>query len=146
MSKKLLSAEEVDALRNSPFVEGVIGEKVSFTPEFKRMAYVKLSSGMTMREILSECGIEPKTLGDRRIWGLTAHIREMAERDTGFTDLRKNNSRKPANKTREQSLLARIELLEHQLEYTQQEVEFLKKIRMADLEAQKSWESKQPRK
>lgn len=146
MAKKHLSAEEIEELRNSPFVEGVVSEKVSFTQEFKRMAFVKLSAGMTMREILSECGIDPKMLGDRRIWGLTSKVRENAERDTGSADLRKNNGRKPVNKTKEQSLAKRIELLEHQLEYALQEVEFLKKIRMADLEVQKSWESKQLRK
>ena len=35
-----------------------------------------------------------------------------------------------------------IKQLEHELAYTRQEVEFLKKLRMADMEAQKEWESK----
>ena len=62
--------------------------------------------------------------------------------DPGNQDYRKCNSRKPAKQTREQTLAARVEQLEHELAYTRQEVEFLKKIRMADLEAQRQWESK----
>ena len=32
--------------------------------------------------------------------------------------------------------------LEHELAYVKQEVEFLKKLQMANMEAKKSWESK----
>ena len=36
----------------------------------------------------------------------------------------------------------RIEQLEHELAYTRQEVEFLKKLQAANMEAQKKWESR----
>ena len=36
----------------------------------------------------------------------------------------------------------RIRQLEHELAYTRQEVEFLKKLQVANMEAQKQWESK----
>ena len=36
----------------------------------------------------------------------------------------------------------RIKQLEHELAYTRQEVEFLKKLQMADMEARRQWESK----
>lgn len=39
-------------------------------------------------------------------------------------------------------LEARVRWLTHQLEYTRQEVEFLKKLQMANTEARKEWESK----
>ena len=146
MARKPLSPEEIAQLRSSPYVEGVIEERISFTPEFKRMAYDQLVRGKTMREILDEHGINPQILGNRRIWGLAATIRENAEREEGFADLRENNKRLPAKGTEEQALLARIAQLEHKLAYTQQEVEFLKKIQTANSEAQKSWESKQHRK
>ena len=54
--------------------------------------------------------------------------------------------RKAAKETKEQTLTARIKQLEHELAYTRQEVEFLKKIHTADLEARKLWESKQRQK
>ena len=142
MPKKPLNAEEIAELRDSPFVSSIISGRITFTPEFKQMAYRQLTNGKSMREIFEENGIDPDILGSSRIWGFAEKLRANAAREEGFTDLRARNSRKPAKGTKEQALAARVEQLEHELAYTRQEVEFLKKIRMADLEARKSWESK----
>ena len=63
-----------------------------------------------------------------------------------WSDLRRKNGTKPSEGSRGQTLTERIAQLEHELAYTRQEVEFLKKIHTADLEARKEWESKQRRK
>jgi len=143
MAKKELNPEEVAELRRSPHVVKILGGRISFTPEFKRMAYQQMMGGKPMRTIFTESGIDPDILGDARVWGFTEKLRAKADREEGFADLRGNNMRKPAKKTREQTLAARVEQLEHELAYTRQEVEFLKKIHTADLEARKLWESKQ---
>ena len=101
---------------------------------------------MQIREIFETHGIDPEILGNARMWGFAQKLRANADREEGFEDRRKLNSRKPAKQTREQTLAARVEQLEHELAYTRQEVEFLKKIHMADLEARKQWESKQRQK
>ena len=142
MAKKQLNAEEIAELRECPFVSSIISGRISFTPEFKRMAYSKLIDGKSMREIFEENGIDPEILGNARIWGFAEKLRKNADREGGFEDQRSQNSRKPAKDTKEQALSARVEQLEHELAYTRQEVEFLKKIHMADLEARKQWESK----
>lgn len=142
MAKKLLNAEEIAELRDCPFVSSIVSGKVSFTPEFKRMAYGQLIDGKSMREIFEENGVDPEVLGNARIWAFAQRLRANADREEGFVDLRGKNSRKPAKGTQEQALSARVEQLEHELAYTQQQVEFLKKIHMADLEARKQWESK----
>lgn len=142
MAKKPLDAEEIAELRESPFVSSIISGRIKFTPEFKELAYRQITNGKSMREVFEENGIDPEILGPSRIWGFAEKLRANADREEGFQDLRGHNSRKPAKGTKEQTLSARIEQLEHELAYTRQEVEFLKKIRMADLEAQKSWESK----
>ena len=146
MAEKPLSAEEVDELYKSPYIASIIGNKIVFTPEFKKVMYTELISGKTIRTTLEEHGINPEILGKSRVWAISNRLRINAERDEGFADLRKNNSRKPAQETREQTLAARVEQLEHELAYTRQEVEFLKKIHTADLEARKLWESKQRQK
>lgn len=146
MSRKPLNSEEIAELRSNPFVASIISDFVQFTPEFKRMAYEELIGGKSMREIMEEHGIDPDILGSARIYGFTNKLRNNSNRETGFTDLREQNSRQPAKKTKEQTLADRIEELEHELAYTRQEVEFLKKIHTADLEARKQWESKQRRK
>ena len=128
MPKKPLNTEEISKLRSSPYVASVIGRRINFTPEFKRMAYEQLNNGKTMREIFEEHGIDPEILGNSRIWGFAENLRAKADCEEGFVDLRKNNSRKPPKETKEQTLSTRIEQLEHELAYTRQEVEFLKKF------------------
>lgn len=142
MPKKNLTADEITELRNCPFVASVISGRIKFTPEFKRMAYQQLTFGKSVREIFEENGINPDILGDARLWGFAQKLRANADREEGFVDLRGRNHRKETKGTKEQTLTSRIEQLEHELAYTRQEVEFLKKIHMADLEARKSWESK----
>ena len=143
MAKKPLNTEELAQLRSCPYVSSIISGRINFTPEFKRVAYEQLTNGKTMREIFEEHGIDPEILGDKRIYSFTHKLRENADRDEGFSDLRSGNSHKPVKQTKEQTLATRIEQLEHELAYTRQEVEFLKKIHTADLEARKLWESKQ---
>ena len=146
MAKKPLNAEEIVELRSSPYVASVISDRINFTPEFKRVAYDQLTNGKTMRTIFEEHGIDPEILGDSRVWGFAEKLRAKAGREEGFADLRGQNMRQPAKQPKEQTLAVRVEQLEHELAYTRQEVEFLKKIHTADLEARKLWESKQRQK
>lgn len=146
MHRKPFLPNEIAELSSNPYVANVTKNSVSFTLEFKRIAYAQLSIGKTVREVFKEHGIDPEILGGPRIWGFAQGLRRRADREEGFTDLRKNNMFKPAAKTKEQTLEERVAQLEHELAYTRQEVEFLKKIRMADLEAKKLWESKQRQK
>ena len=140
MSNKLFSQEEVEILRNNPNVAGVTSRLIYFTPEFKQKAYDELIGGAKLRDILLRSGIDPSVLGEIRIRGLQQKQEKQAARPEGFQNL-KQSGQKPVT-SKEKSLEKQVRELQHQLAYTQQEVEFLKKIRMADLEAQKQWESK----
>ena len=64
---KPLNAEEIAELRESPFVSSVISGRITFTPEFKHMAYQQLGKGKSMREIFEENGIDPEILGNARM-------------------------------------------------------------------------------
>lgn len=140
MSKKLLSEEDVEMLRANPNVERATSRLVEFTSEFKQKAYDELIGGARMGEILLRHGINPNVLGEVRVRGFQDKLEKQAARPEGFQNLRKTGQ-KPQT-TREKTLENQIRELQHELAYTQQEVEFLKKIRMADLEAQKQWESR----
>ena len=140
MSNKLFSDEEVEQLRANPNVKSVTNRSVEFTPELKQKVYDELMTGARIRDILLRHGIDPGVLGEARIRGLQQKVEKQAERPEGFQNL-KRSGQKPVT-SREKTLEKQVRELQHQLAYTQQEVEFLKKIRMADLEAQKQWESK----
>ena len=146
MAQKQFTKEEMATLKQSPYVASVSTTRVKFTPEFKRMAYQEITNGKTVRTVLKESGIDPDILGDSRVWALAQNLRKDAEREEGFEDLRYKNSRSSKPEAKAPTMEERIAQLEHELAYTRQEVEFLKKIQAADLEARKSWESRQRRK
>ena len=144
--RKDLTPEEIAELRKNPWIDSVKGQHISYSEDFKKEAYRELMDGKSMHTIFFEHGINPDVVGDGPIYVLTCRLRKRSDSEEGFKDLRANNQRKPAKPSKEQTLAARVNELEHELAYTRQEVEFLKKIHLADLEARKLWESKQRQK
>lgn len=142
MARRIITKEEIEKLKQSPYIAKATPYQISFTTDFKRMAYQEIMEGKLMREILIESGIDVEIMGDRRIWSLAEQIKKAAEREGRFEDQREKNSRKLQKMTEEQAMAKRIEQLEHELAYTRQEVEFLKKLQAANMEAQKKWESR----
>ena len=100
-----------------------------------------MHSGETVKAIFRDCGIDPDILGFYRVKNFPYVLNKTAKREEGFVDKRQDNYRRPSQEG-EQTVEARVKQLEHELAYTRQEVEFLKKLRMADMEAQRQWESK----
>ena len=144
--RKDLTPEEILELRENPCIDSVKGQHISYSEDFKKEAYRELMDGKSMRTIFFEHEINPDVVGDGRMYVLTCRLKKRADSEDGFKDLRVNNQRKPAKPSKEQTLAARVSDLEHELAYTRQEVEFLKKIHLADLEARRLWESKQRQK
>lgn len=145
MSKEI-TPDEAAELLESPYVESVINSRVSFTPEFKQLARRRLDEGEKMPQIFEENGIDPEILGEGRIYIFTHRIRKNEDPDAGFIDGREANKRKPSQQTKEQDLAQQVKEMTHEIAYIREEIEFLKKIHMADLEARKLWESKHQRK
>ena len=145
-SRKDLTPEEIAVLQENPWIESVSRQHILYSEDFKKEAYRELMDGKSMHTIFFEHGINPEVVGDGRIYVLTCRLRKRADSEDGFKDLRANNQRRSAKPSKEQTLAARVSDLEHELAYTRQEVEFLKKIHLADLEARKLWESKQRQK
>ena len=139
------SPAQIDELKTSPYVEAVSECEVRFTATFKKHFYGQYQAGKRPAEIFAECGISPEILGRTRINSFRYNLCLKARKGKGFSGGKGRNcfvSTSGADETVEKKLKS----LESELAYTRKEVEFLKKIRMADLEAQKQWESKHPRK
>lgn len=121
MSDKQFSNEEIELLKQNPYVVKVSNGIVSFSAEFKAKFWAEYTTGKTPKEIIESIGIDPNMLGKTRISGIKATIKKQAKEGTGFKDC---TMLPPVNATAEQ----RIKCLEHQLQYKDQEIEFLKKI------------------
>ena len=134
-----LTKQQVEALRSNPYVANVTTHTVRFTEEFKRLAYEGKVQGTSVSETLRKCGIDPAVLGTSRIDGLSYTLNRKAKQEEGFSDRRSGNYRRPV-KTEEETVEQRLQQMENELAYTRQEVEFLKKLQAANMEAQRQWE------
>lgn len=144
MAVNILSPEQVEELKRSPYVASATSRQVSFNIEFKKMFYEEYSNGKTPREILAGVGIDADALGESRVYSIRMHCLQQANSESGFTD-RKAQWEPTKIRGRKRCADERIDRLEHELAYTRQELEFLKKIMFADREAQGKCELKQRR-
>ena len=135
MSVKLFTTGEISELKMNPYVVEVTERFIYFSEKFKQRFYDEKKSGKKIRAILTDMQINPDILGMKRVYGIRRHIFEEAERGLGFSDLSNSQYRdKPVNIPPEE----KIERLEHELAYTKQELDFVKKIIAANREAARS--------
>lgn len=139
--KNILSEADIALLDKNPYIESVSSTTVKYTDEFKMYFAQQHAKGVPYRQILINCGIDPEVLGRKRIDGLSYSINKKIKSGESFADKRKYNS-SHASKSGSQTIEARVKQLEHELAYARQEVEFLKKLQTADMEARQQWESK----
>lgn len=135
------SEAEIKELQENENVSYVTEREIVFTEEFKRLAWEEKQYGKNLPAIFCENGIDPKILGHKRIENFGRRLREKARNNDNFSDERRKNQH-PYESREAGSLEEKVKRLEHELAYTRQEVEFLKKIQMANTEARKAWESK----
>ena len=145
MVKTIISAEDVEILRLNKNVESVSKTAIQLTRAFKKHFYEEKQRGIPVKKILQDAGIAPEILGESRISNLCYRVNKMAKRAQGFSYCRANNKRQEAS-LEGKSVTEQLSIVEHQLAYVKMEVEFLKKLRLADMEAQKQWALKQHRK
>ena len=88
--------EQIELLRANHYVKSVSSNTVRFTEEFKKYFYQKYHSGMTARRIFMECDINLNILGSSRIEGFRYTLAKQTKRDSGFTDNRSSNYRRPS--------------------------------------------------
>ena len=112
-------------------------------PEFKILAWEQKKQGRRMKDIFRDNGIDPDILGRKRIENFSVRLDDAVREGRFLPDRRIYNSRPAGAADPEQMPLEeRVRWLIHELEYAKQEVEFLKKLQMANTEARKEWESK----
>jgi hypothetical protein len=123
MARRNFTDKERQHLLASSYVLDASPTIVHFSSAFKKKFWEALLDGKKPRAIVSELGLDPEVLGDNRINGLKAMIRNEYKAGKGFRDLTNYNGLNqfmPAE--------SKVKYLEQQLAYKDQEIEFLKKI------------------
>ena len=126
MKQSLLTRLQINELQKSPFVEKVTEAQVFFTAAFKEHFVEEHLRGKTGVSIVIEAGIDPNILGMSRVRSLRTvayyHVaqkkREEIRQKAGVPEPWKTLSDEKE----------RIHRLEHELAYTRQELDFLKKF------------------
>jgi hypothetical protein len=124
MAGKIFTKEEMDRLRSSSYVLDVSPNIVHFSAEFKAKFWDSVQEGKTPSETVAEMGIDADMLGKNRINGLKTMIRNEVRAGKGFRDLKTYGTYVKEYTDPE----VKVRLLEQQLAYKDQEIEFLKKI------------------
>ena len=128
MSKRYPMPESfVRELNEHRYVEKATAWSVTFTAEFKQLAYQEYYRGKSMREIFTDAGFDIDKLGIKRIENFRNTLIRQASEDNGFVDKRKDKGLQQPPGT-EAQMMKRIRELEHRNAYLEQENEFLKKI------------------
>ncbi len=127
MSKKTFTEQEVCILRQNPFTFKATQHSLYFTKEFKELFLKEFNAGKIPRQILADHGYDPEMLGDRRVWGISYHIRKQYEK---YGDVHEGitRSKPPVGRTTPLSEKDELKQLRHEVDYMKQQIEFLKKI------------------
>src|SRR5665648_236251 len=139
MTVSKLTKEKIEILSSYSQVARTTDTSVVFTQTFKRHFCEEYIKGKSPRTILQESGIDPDVLGVTRMYSLRWHAVKEWEMADGKIEQTGNKSEFSKAKTVEDKL----SLMEHELIYARQEIEYLKKIFVADCKARKKWELKQ---
>lgn len=131
MKRYPIAKEYVKELNEHKYVEKATDWTVSFTEEFKQLAYDEHYRAKSMTEIFSEAGFDVEKLGKKRLENFQAHLMKQAESENGFADKRKDKSKQAPMNT-EAQMAKRIRELEHRNAYLEQENDFLKKIQQLE--------------
>ena len=127
MKRYPLPKAYVEELKAHRYVESATEWTVSFTAEFKQLAYDEYYRGKSMREIFTEAGFDVAKLGEKRLRNFRNQLMAKADEQTGFADKRKDKSLQSPPST-EAQMMRRIRELEHRNAYLEQENDFLKII------------------
>ena len=124
MAMKKFTQEEVALLKSNPCVLEVMPHKVCLSREFKEVIWKRMGQGEDIHSILEEFNLPCALLGETRIIGIKYLVRKEGSTGKGFRDVHTMEYLSNGYKSPEKQ----IELLKMQLEYKDQEIEFLKKI------------------
>ena len=124
MPRNYFTDEQVEELKNNPYVLKVSKANVSFTDEFRTKYLLLINSGFSPKKAFIELGLDYKMFGECRVDNLVNRLRHPKESTGKKRGRPKKDDRLTSGDV--------DQILEYYKEYTtrlEQEVELLKKVR-----------------
>jgi hypothetical protein len=131
---KEYTEKQFKELKKNPYVLKVSKHRLYYTAKFKEEFWISYQAGNSPRKILSDFGFDLSIFGQKQIDSLVQNIKKQALSGNGFSEGENRQRRSPMKATNETELSSpqSIERMQNELLYLRQEVEFLKKIIIAD--------------
>ena len=131
---KEYTPKQIRELKANPYTYNVTKNKLYFTSKFKEDFWISYQAGNAPRKILTDLGYNLDYFEQKQIDSIVQRIKKQALSGNGFTEGENRQKRVPMKATSEAELSSpqSIERMQNELLYLRQEVEFLKKIIIAD--------------
>lgn len=131
---KEYTPKQIKELKANPYTYKVTKNKLYFTSKFKEDFWISYQAGNAPRKIIKDFGYNLEHFEQKQIDSIVQRIKKQALSGNGFTEGENREKRVPMKATAEEELSSpqSIERMQNELLYLRQEVEFLKKIIIAD--------------
>lgn len=133
MSKLIFSKEDINKLKDNPYILNITEKAITYADEFKEKFIESYNKGTTPTEIFRRCEISPEIIGQKRIDTFSYRVKQKIKNGKLLEDDRKGKSGRP--KTKHLSKDEEIQQLKHKIQYQEQQIEFLKKISFVEKKA-----------
>lgn len=126
--------EQIKKLEKNPYTYKVTTNKLYFKVQFKEDFWVSYQAGNAPRKIMQDLGYDLSMFTQKQIDNYVQRIKKEALSGNGFKEGESRQRRIPMKAAAEEELSSpqSIERMQNELLYLRQEVEFLKKIIIAD--------------
>lgn len=128
MNQTPLTDEQIQILRENPYVYTASAWSVSFTKEFKETFHEARSQGKRPREIFTEYGFDLSILGEYRIKNIAYRIQQEYRKYGRFHEGHPQKKRNPASPYATLTDKEKLDKMQEELEFLREEMDFLKKI------------------
>jgi hypothetical protein len=131
---KEYTEKQIKQLKANPYTFKVTKNKLYFTAKFKEDFWVSYQAGNAPRKIMQDLGYDLSIFTQKQIDNYVQRIKGEALSGNGFREGENRERRIPMKATKEEDLSSpqSIERMQNELLYLRQEVEYLKKIIIAD--------------
>lgn len=131
---RTFTQEQIKKLEKNPYTFKVTKSKLFFTAKFKEDFWISYQAGNAPRKIMQDLGYDLSLFTQKQIDNYVQRIKREALSGQGFHEGANRERRVPMKATQEDELSSpqSIERMQNELLYLRQEVEFLKKIIIAD--------------